>query len=108
MKHLVLRAIVGATVLLAACSSFEVDPAPPPENVWYPGNNEVLAKGEGNDPETGAFYYVMYYVININETGEVKQFRLPQDEGAACYNAATVKSPLPPECPQPDTEQVDE
>ena len=98
-----LRAILGATVLLTACSAFEVDPVPLPENVWYPDNSEVLAKGEGNDPETGPFYYVMYYWSD-----EVKQFRVAADEGEACYNAATVKSPLPPECEKPATDQLNE
>jgi len=101
MRQFVVRALLGATVLLTACSSFEVDPAPLPENVWYPENNEVVAKGEGNDPETGPFIYVMYYWDN-----EVRQFRLPADEGEACFTATTVKSPLPPECPPPDTEQL--
>jgi hypothetical protein len=103
MRRFLVLAILGSTALLAACSSFEVDPVPLPENVWYPENNEVIAKGEGNDPESGPFYYVMYYWSD-----EVKQFRIPADEGEACYNAATIKSPLPRECPPPDTAQVDE
>lgn len=94
-----IRVILAASVILAACSPFEMDPAPTPENVWYPGDKEVVGKGQGNDPDTGEFYYIMYYMLL---TGEVRQFRLPYAEGEACFNAATIKSPLPPECPAPD------
>ena len=115
MRRVIAGVFIGVVAILSACSQFEVDPPPLPENVWYPDEREVIAKGEGNDPETGPFYYIFYWwhaeAIQLRVPVEggyhvwregVRQPRVPFEGAEDCYNAATVREPLPLECPQPE------